>query len=134
MLIDLFLVAVLGAALAWTQREPRWKQALAARGSALTHFGRTLLRSHLGHLLVLFALSASLQWASQAAISGWRSLNPEAATGEVSEEARCHAWQQRITREGPEAFAPSELACPAGGGPYERKAAGVSCPVHGEAK
>jgi hypothetical protein len=138
-LIDLLIVVVLGAALAWQRPDAKWRDEIAVRARSLAHFLRALLRTPLGHLLVLLAIVAALQWSIQLAVSGWRSLDPAEAMGELDEEARCHAWQERIKREGPVNFAPSEFACPVGAGPFKREALGselqtFSCTVHGEAK
>lgn len=135
MLIDLFLLVVLGAALAWSGGAASWKTGLADTWASLRRFSLALLGSHLGRLLVLLAIAAAFQWSSQIAFSGWRSLDPAVATGELEEEERCHAWQHRINDSTTaETFAPSELACPVGGGRYAADAKGrVSCGLHGEA-
>lgn len=134
MLIDLFLLVVLGAALAWSSTASS-KRVVAGALVSLARFGKALLRSHLGRLLVLLAIATLFQWSAQVATLGWSSLDPSVATGEVEEEERCHAWQHRIngaTR--PDEFAPSELVCPVGGGHYTQDARGrVSCGIHGEA-
>ena len=106
MLVDLLIVAVLGAALAWSRPELHFRAELSSGLTSVGHFVRALLRTHLGRLLVLLSIATVLQWSTQVALVGWSSLNPEAATGEVDEETRCHAWQERISREGQGAFAP----------------------------
>lgn len=136
MLIDVVLVVVLGAALAWLHRAQRAQLTARARAAAGSAHGfiTAAARSRFGVVFALLLTLSLLRWAAHVAAAGWESLDPAVATGERSEQDACHRHQRRLRTGGLEAFARPERVCPAGGGAFEVDAAGgLRCPVHGAA-